>query len=64
MNLAQPKPCSISFRFRLRAAGTDTSVTPNQPFGRLYPLPLKGVGVTVVLNETYKQFQLSVNKPN
>lgn len=50
--------------FRLRAAGTDTSVTPNQSDSRHVQLPLKGVGVTVSLNETSKRFQLSVNKPN
>jgi len=50
--------------FRLRAAGTDTSVTPNQSYSRLNQLPLKGMGVTVSVNETNKRFQLSVNKPN
>jgi len=50
--------------FRFRAAGTDTSVTPNQSYSRVNQLPLKGMGITVVLNESSKRFQVSVNKPN
>ena len=50
--------------FRFRAAGTDTSVTPNQSYSRVNQLPLKGMGITVVLNESAKRFQVSVNKPN
>jgi len=50
--------------FRQRAAGKDTSVTPNQSFSRLDQLPLQGMGITISLNETNKRFQVSVQKPN
>lgn len=50
--------------FRYRAAGTDITVSPAQPYAELVQLPLKGMGITVVVNESKKRFQLSVVKPS
>jgi len=51
-------------RYRYRAAGTDTTVIPGQPYSELVQLPLKGMGITVAVNESKQRFQLSVIAPS